>query len=705
MSFHRLTSVGLAIGSLLAPRVIDADILTVCPSGCDHVSIQDAIDAAGEGDEIRLESDLFAIPDTLRVTNKQLLIVGSGSDGTTVIDGLGTHQVLLAEVAPIHRLELRNLVIRNGRTDSVGGGLFINGTGFDIVDCRFESNDAEFGGGAVNLVNYTAGSGPEPDRITGCTFDGNSTGGFGGAVRFEQTSNPTPPPLFDACVFLGNDADDGGAIHHQGMGPILTLQMTGCTFEANTGTQGGAIGGFLGDIAASGCTFSTNAAESGGAIHFQSGMLGLTDCAFTGNSATSEAGAVRIAGATASVISGCTFQSNESSADGLSLVARDCDLSLEGCTFSDHQVDAVGLLPSVISASGGSLDVLDCEIRENLTRGLLLADLQGSMTGCLISGHVGNGEVGAGMYLNNCQWQVRACRFEDNGGTAGGAINVLSPGHVRFDSCLFQANQALAEGGAIRWEQSSAGDGTLEIESCDFLGNTAQGQGGAIYLQGRLAGPDDLFHIADCRFEANEARDGGAVYGLLLRNVTVAGTDVVGNTASGDGGGIVFYSLFDSMISDTRFTGNAAGDAGGGFLATNSDLSMVEVLLQGNTAAGPGGGIASTGGELLVDGVVRGNIAGGPGGGWFSKGTATNAVDAVICGNTPDQATGVTGVGCLRETCCPGDADCDQAVDAADLGVLISHWGGWSPRVDFNGDGEVDGVDLAYILGYWGQCL
>jgi hypothetical protein len=46
-----------------------------------------------------------------------------------------------------------------------------------------------------------------------------------------------------------------------------------------------------------------------------------------------------------------------------------------------------------------------------------------------------------------------------------------------------------------------------------------------------------------------------------------------------------------------------------------------------------------------------------------------------------------------------GDLNGDGVVDGADLGILLSEWGG--PGADLNGDGVVDGADLGILLAAW----
>ena len=59
------------------------------------------------------------------------------------------------------------------------------------------------------------------------------------------------------------------------------------------------------------------------------------------------------------------------------------------------------------------------------------------------------------------------------------------------------------------------------------------------------------------------------------------------------------------------------------------------------------------------------------------------------------------------DTECPGDLNDDDAVDAADLGILLALWntdGKSRPEADVNDDGTVNAADLGLLLGAWGVC-
>ncbi len=52
---------------------------------------------------------------------------------------------------------------------------------------------------------------------------------------------------------------------------------------------------------------------------------------------------------------------------------------------------------------------------------------------------------------------------------------------------------------------------------------------------------------------------------------------------------------------------------------------------------------------------------------------------------------------------CPEDITGDGQIDGADLGQMLSQWGG-PGSADFNEDGIVDGADLGGLLAAWGDC-
>ncbi|MBK8271025.1 MAG: hypothetical protein IPK83_23020 [Planctomycetes bacterium] len=144
-----------------------------------------------------------------------------------------------------------------------GGALTVlnNDSSATVRDCRFESNEAGFGGGAIAkfdqasldvsnttfIYNYAwYGGGIWCDKgestFSNCKFFANSAEYGGGAAHFSGMSAPGPSPHNIAnCVFTGNEALDGwgGAFFNAGETNVAIDHCTIANNSALTGEGGG----------------------------------------------------------------------------------------------------------------------------------------------------------------------------------------------------------------------------------------------------------------------------------------------------------------------------------------------------------------------------------------------------------------------------------------------------------------------------------
>ena len=77
-----------------------AETLTVCGSGCRYASINDAIDAASEGDVILLAVETYLAGEPIDLRGKQITLRGTldkSGGPNTVLDEDTTHTVQVAE--------------------------------------------------------------------------------------------------------------------------------------------------------------------------------------------------------------------------------------------------------------------------------------------------------------------------------------------------------------------------------------------------------------------------------------------------------------------------------------------------------------------------------------------------------------------------------------------------------------------------------
>lgn len=121
----------------------------------------------------------------------------------------------------------------------------------------------------------------------------------------------------------------------------------------------------------------------------------------------------------------------------------------------------------------------------------------------------------------------------------GGAVQLSN---ATIKNCIFHNNNSQGDGyygngGAIEVEVNAG-----IIQNCIFYDNIAENNGGAIsFVTG-----SSLQKVENCLFYGNSADWGGAIYatwwGAAANSVTIEGSTITDNTATGtEGGGIMFY--------------------------------------------------------------------------------------------------------------------------------------------------------------------
>lgn len=243
------------LGFLAVCGTAAAETITVCSSGCDHASINAAIDAANDGDVIQLSAETYAEGAEINTLGKAITLRGaidkSGApetvlDGGTPVGGYDGHRVLVCRNGETETTVFENLVIQNGYAvgnfggiGNGGGGMYNSATSPTVLNCVFRDNLAVYVGGGMFNDN---GSTP---TVVGCVFTGNTanTGGGVGNQKFQPDEDESDdggddlaesgPSLTD-CVFEGNDSAYGGAIF-----TYTDVVLNGCTLSGNTAVYGG----------------------------------------------------------------------------------------------------------------------------------------------------------------------------------------------------------------------------------------------------------------------------------------------------------------------------------------------------------------------------------------------------------------------------------------------------------------------------------
>ena len=173
-------------------------------------------------------------------------------------DGLGGGMINYFGASPV----VNDCVFRDNAAREGGGTYNYNFASPTLSGCLFENNAAERGGAMVSrdssdpvvtnarFLNNTAlwrggavhvdyGASPSFD---GCEFEGNSSGGHGGALYVDATSGRVEDtlPVLQDCVFRSNMATfRGGGVAAYNW---CTVTLARCEFiENHAGTGGGAV--------------------------------------------------------------------------------------------------------------------------------------------------------------------------------------------------------------------------------------------------------------------------------------------------------------------------------------------------------------------------------------------------------------------------------------------------------------------------------
>jgi parallel beta-helix repeat protein len=239
----------------------------------DFSVIQDAIDAAAEGDTVLVSPGVYS---------------GVGNRG---LDFHGVNRVLISESGAM------STTIDCGGEDR--GVYFHSGEDSTSLVCGFTiaNGSASFGGG---IYCYTDSS----PRIEQCVFVGNTAESNGGGFMSYHSR-----PLLSNCEFVDNEAQWGGGAFFETPDAARLADIYCHGNSAEVG-GGGLYFWYSNEVTAERVTLTGNTSGHGGAVYCDSSHPTLSSCIFSGNGATTAGGGLYCGQSARPLVTNCTFSGN-----------------------------------------------------------------------------------------------------------------------------------------------------------------------------------------------------------------------------------------------------------------------------------------------------------------------------------------------------------------------------------------------------------
>ncbi len=458
------------------PDATEPVVRAVC-ADAPFTTIGSAIQASSPGDVIEICPGTYG--ENLVIVGKQLTLIGTGGTDATVIDGGGLAPALIVRQTDGAGVRLQGLTLRNGKTDTSGGGIRCVDSALTIAATTFTGNQARDGGGM-----HAAGCAVDLD---GARFHGNQATYGGGLYLADGTAT------IRNSQFRTNQARRGGGAYLSN-----DAVVEDSVFAENTADwTGGGVYVFEHAPIFRRNTISANYSfNDGGGMYFHWGTPTLIENHVVGNRSDDDGGGIRLFTSMA-VVERNIIENNESGDGGGGI-----RISHLPCQLTDN------IIRGNKAGSGGGID-LDND--SSVIRGGSITNNQagrgggvhlvlwpwsgGLLENITISNN--RGWRGGGMFIeeNFQPVTLRNLRLLDNEADHGGAIYERGSNFTLTNSVI-AGNHADDDGGAIashvtdKWWDPCPCPPTNTTGRIDFsviYRNTTDGVGSVVWKDSKHA--------------------------------------------------------------------------------------------------------------------------------------------------------------------------------------------------------------------------
>lgn len=290
----------------------------------------------------------------------------------------------------------------------------------------------------------------------------------------------------------------------------------------------------------------------------------------------------------------------------------------------------------------------------------------------LVAEWTGDGREGNTIHISG------GCLCGSGSNDKGGGV-YFGGGNLTISGGVIAANRAAGQGGGVCAEVN----GNVVMTGGVISGNTATGQGGGLYVKGRFemtggeivgnqAGKDGGGFCADgeltvqqsvIAYNTSGSSGGGIAAWSGSRDYSLSGSQIIGNTAYAQGGGV--YANKKLIVADSTIKSNKVlrtdgnGKGGGIRLADGPELEITNSAIADNEADN-GGGVHVDGNVSFHSGTVRGNAATKFGGGIYAGNGLTFEDGTVASNRAAENGGGMYVAGSL--TFAKGTVSSNEAV-------------------------------------------